>query len=129
AGVYDVTVHANGKTFQRQHKQTIAVREAFDVRSRSSKDNPPSHQVTLFARNPAIDGANTAVKAMIILPDGSQRSVEVESIADRRWQLDLEGTPQAGYYSVSFALTGQLTNGEAFSAQSPAIEIEHVVEG
>jgi uncharacterized protein (TIGR03503 family) len=128
AGVYDVTVHVDGKTFQRQHKQTIAVREAFDVRSRSSKDSPPVHKVSLFARNPQIDSSNTSVNATIILPDGSQQSVNVESTADRRWHLELGDMMQAGYYSVSFVLTGQLNNGEAFTAQSPSIEIGHALD-
>ena len=128
-GVYDVAVHADAKTFQRQLKQTIAVREAFDVRSRSSQDDIPVHTVSIFARNADIDSSNTLVVAKLLLPDGSQQEISLPVSADRRWQLEIPGVAQSGYYTISFEINGNYTNGESFSATTKPYEIEHQVLG
>ncbi len=128
-GIYDVVVQASGKTFQRQKKQTMAVREAFDIRYRSTKSNPPSHKVSLFARNHHIDGDNTTAIASVTLPDGSQENIEAIAVGDRRWQLNLEGINTAGYYAVNFIVSGQLSNGDSVTAQTHTLQIEHPVAG
>ncbi len=128
-GIYDVVVRANGKTFQRQKKQTMAVREAFDIRNRSTKSNPPSHKVSLFARNHNIDGDRSTATASITLPDGSQQNIEAIAVGDRRWQINLDGINAAGYYAVNFVVNGQLNNGDSFTAQTHTFQIEHPVQG
>ncbi|WP_101757121.1 hypothetical protein [Oceanicoccus sp. KOV_DT_Chl] len=122
-------MHADAKTFQRKVKQTIAIREAFEVRSRSTKDDIPNHTVSLFARNADIDGANTSVMATLLLPDGSNQQVSLEASADRRWQLLIEGVGQSGLYIVSFEISGRYKDGTAFKVNTNPLEIEHEVLG
>ena len=47
AGVYDISVLADGKTFQRKQKQTVEVRSDFSVNTASSDDIPPRHTLSL----------------------------------------------------------------------------------
>lgn len=128
-GIYDVTVMANGKTFQRQSKQTLAVREPFDIRVASTVADQPNHSVTLFARNSSVDEKTTKVVANIQKPDGSTVEEEVPSIASRRWRLEIEGGEQSGYYQVMFDISGLDSNGSSFSHATDTVSIEHQVAG
>ncbi|MFA7553631.1 MAG: vWA domain-containing protein [Spongiibacteraceae bacterium] len=128
-GVYDVTVKAIGKTFSRQHKQTIAVREPFDIRVSSSHDNPLIHTVNLFARNPEIDFNSTEVSANVTLVDGSVKSMPVVETAERRWKLIIDSGLQPAAYSVNFELKGQLFDGQSFNKRTPSVQITPVDTG
>ncbi|MCR8921742.1 VWA domain-containing protein [Dasania sp. GY-MA-18] len=129
AGVYDISVRADGKSFQREQKQTIAVRETFDIRQLTSDDMPPNHSVSLFAQNPAIDTEGSTVLAKVKSPDGSTALKAVKVIKDRTWQLDLVGVEQSGSYWVNFEATGQYKTGGRFDYASDVIEIVHTVPG
>ncbi len=93
-GTYDVAIVADGKTFQRSQKQTIAVRENFDVRVSATDAIPPAHRVTLVAQNPKVDAAIAKVTAHIKAADGKTSEQVVASSADREWQLLLESGAQ-----------------------------------
>jgi uncharacterized protein (TIGR03503 family) len=111
-GTYEVAIDADGKTFQRSQKQTVAVRENFDVRVSATDDIPPAHRVTLFAQNPEVDVATAKVTAHIKAPDGKSSEQIVVSSADREWQLALENTSENGRYEVHFDVEGQYRSSE-----------------
>lgn len=129
AGVYDIKVQANGKTFQRQQTQTIEVRNDFAITIKSdSATEPPSHQATLLLHNPSVSTRSIAVSGSVTSPNGNvQRNPSIVK-GDRRWQLSLPVSEESGYYLVSLEATGNYKNGEPFAFNS-AEEIEHVVAG
>lgn len=129
AGVYDIVVRADGKTFSRERKQTVAVRETLDVTQASSDDAIPTHEVTLFAQNPNIDTDASKVLARVKRPDGSSALKAVKVIDERTWQLELKGVKQSGYYEVSFEATGQYSNGSQFDFSTEPVTVEHLVAG
>ncbi|WP_339668093.1 VWA domain-containing protein [Dasania marina] len=129
AGIYDISVRADGKSFQREQKQTIAVRETFDIKQSTSDDMPPNHSVTLFAQNPAIDTEGSTVLARVKSPDGSTALKAVQVLKERTWQLELSGVEQTGSYWVNFEATGQYQTGGRFDYSSEAVEIIHTVLG
>lgn len=129
AGVYDVSVQANGKTFQRRQTQTLEVRDDFALSIKSDKaSEPPTHQVSLVLHNPLVSTRGIAVSGSITLPDGSLEPGPSIVKGDRRWQLSLPPSEQSGYFLVNLEATGNYMSGEPF-AFSRAAEIEHVVVG
>jgi uncharacterized protein (TIGR03503 family) len=129
AGVYDIEVIARGKTFARERKQTVAVRELLKVTQSSTDDAIPQHTVTLFANNPDIDTEASTVLARVQRPDGSSALKAVKVIEDRTWQVTFKGVEQAGTYEVTFEATGQYVNGGRFDFSTQPELIEHRVAG
>ena len=129
AGVYDLNIQVMGKTFQRQKKQTIAVRNRYDLKVSGGQGNPPAHKITLFIRDPAINSEDVNATASIISPLGEVLSVPAKESGTRRWILDLQGGEQSGAYQVSFDVEGLLKTGEKFSETTQTIMVEHYVEG
>lgn len=123
AGTYDLAVTAEGKTFQRSQKQTVAVREKFDVRVTAIDGIPPGHRVTLFAQNPDIDAAASAVTAHIKTADGKIADKSITA-ADREWPLTLDGADQSGRVEVYFDIAGQNKDGKKFNYRSATVAVD-----
>ncbi len=122
-GTYDLVVTAEGKTFQRSQKQTVAVRENFDVRVTAIDGIPPGHRVTLFAQNPDIDAAASTVTAHIKTADGKTTEKNIAA-ADREWPLTLDGADVSGRVEVYFDIAGQNKKGEKFNSRSATIAVD-----
>ena len=129
AGVYDILIIANGKTFQRQQAQTIAVRERYDIRAASTGSDPLRHTIKLYARNTAINSAATAVTAHITTPTNIVKTMSVEGVSERRWRLELPQMEQAGIVKVAFELEGVFSDGSRLAERTQTIEVEHRNEG
>lgn len=123
AGTYDLTITAEGKTFQRSQKQTVGVRENFAVRVTATDDIPPGYRVTLFAQNPEIDAAASTVTAHIKSADDKTIDKSVTA-ADREWPLTLEGADLDGRVEVYFDIAGQNKDGKKFSSRSATVAID-----
>ncbi|MEE8059265.1 MAG: vWA domain-containing protein [Pseudomonadales bacterium] len=129
AGVYDITVYVDGKTFLRQQTQTVELRQDFSVKTRSTDDMPPNHRLTLIAQNPDINPATAVITAQVQQPDGSAGKVfKLAPMDDRKWVVDIEGSIQSGLYRVEFEASGNYRNGTPFSFRTE-VEIEHHVSG
>lgn len=122
-GTYDLAVIAESKTFQRSQKQTVAVRENFDVRVTATDSIPAGHRVTLLAQNPDIDTATSAVTAHIKTADDKTADKAV-AVAEREWPLTLEGPDYAGRVEVYFDIVGQNKKGEKFNYRSAKVAID-----
>lgn len=123
AGTYELAVTAEGKTFQRSQKQTVAVRENFDVRVSTIDGIPPGHRVTLLAQNPEIDAAACTVTAHIKTADGKTSDKSITA-ADREWPLTLDGADQGGRVEVYFDIAGQNKNGKKFNYRSATVAVD-----
>lgn len=122
-GTYDLTVTADGKTFQRSQKQTVSVRENFDVRVTATDGIPPGHRVTLFAQNPDIDTSAGTVTAHIKNAEGKTVEKSVAA-ADREWPLTLDGADYKGRVEVYFDVDGKNKKGEKISYHSATVAID-----
>lgn len=129
AGVYDLNIQVMGKTFQRQKKQTIAVRNRYDLKVSGGQGAPSKHKISLFIRDPAINSQEVSATASVLSPLGEVQSVQAKENGTRRWAIDLQGGEQSGVYQVSFEVEGLLKTGERFSETTRAIDIKHYVEG
>lgn len=112
-GTYDLAIDADGKTFQRSQKQTVAVRENFDVRVSATESIPPVHRVTLFAQNPEVDAVAAKVTAHIKTPDGKTSEQVVAASAEREWQVTLESGEQSGRFEIYFDVEGAYRQSDA----------------
>ncbi|MEH6910006.1 MAG: vWA domain-containing protein [Oceanicoccus sp.] len=128
-GIYDVVVVANGKTFQRQQTQTIAVRQRYDIRATRTGSEPPQHTIKLYARDGDINGAEVDVTAHIITPANVAKTISVEMVSERRWRLELPSMEQAGIVKVAFQLEGVLRDGSRLSERTQTIDVEHHIPG
>ncbi len=127
-GMYDITIHAMGKTFQRQQKQTVEVRRNFAVGVSSSESNLPLHTLTVRAQNPAIDFDSLKITAAIRIPDGTSSEGDLQPINEREWQITLPSSSQSGVYQVELGIQGQFTRGEIINFKEP-VSVDHYVEG
>lgn len=125
ADVYDILIIANGKTFQRQQAQTIAVRERYDIRAANTGSDPLRHTIKLYARNTAINSAATAVTGHITTPTNVVKTVPVEGVSERRWHLELPQMEQAGIVKVAFELEGLFSGVSRLAERTQTIEVEH----
>ena len=123
-GNYEVAVTADGKTFQRSQKQVVTVRDNFDVRVAATDTIPPGHKVTLFAQNPAVDVAASAVQAHIKTADGESEQTPVAASGDREWLLTLEADKYEGRVEVAFEVAGKYQGGAAFNYRSATVAID-----
>lgn len=130
AGVYDVFVRVDGKSFVREKRQRLEVRENFTVSVSSSDDIPANHTIYFSAKNSKVNLDDTKVVAKIKEPDGKAilRSGQLDSDAGR-WQVDIEGSEQSGMYSVVLEVNGVYSDGVIFQYVSPPVEIRHEVPG
>lgn len=123
-GTYDLAIDADGKTFQRSQKQTVAVRENFDVRVAATDSIPPLHRITLFAQNPEVDVAAAKVTAHIKAPDGKTSEQVVAASAEREWQMTLDSAAETGRFEVYFDVEGQYRKGDKFNYRSSAVALD-----
>ena len=121
AGSYDVTIAVDGKTFERSQRQELAVRDSFELQLQKGEGGSASQRVALFARNPDIDGAASAVTATVVGPDG-ERNQPVTSGDGREWHVELD--PAAEPYRVSFAVAGHYRSGTEFNYRSGVISVD-----
>ena len=117
AGIYQVEVIADGKTFTRQQTQRIKVHEAF-ASSVSSRANEKQieYSVSLQSQNPGLYVSKTQVMAVITRPDGGSAMKPAELGADATWTVTEVGGNHSGDYSVVFEVEGRYQDGELFSA-------------
>ncbi len=124
AGVYDITVLANGKTFQRQQKQTVELRQDFSLGSKATDE---ALDIYLIAHNPDIDPKTTTVTARVQRPDGAIENVSVAAFSGHKWLVGLAAT-QSGFYHIHMEASGSYRSGSPFS-YSDDIRLEHHVLG
>jgi uncharacterized protein (TIGR03503 family) len=128
-GTYDLTVKANGKTFEREQHQTVSVYDAFEVIVVAGKELPPIHKVTLIPRNPDIVAANSKVIAHVKNPDGTDAEPVAVLQANETWQLDLRDDKHSGEFRIWFEIEAKDRNGKVARYKTTPKSIIHLVPG
>lgn len=125
AGVYDLRVSVDGKTFQRQQRQTVTVRERFELAVDDS-EAPVRYRVSLQINNPELDVDATQVVATLRDPENNTTRHVLPGDADRRWQLVVdEALAAPGMYQVVFAIDGVYRSGDRFVRTLEPVLIPH----
>lgn len=126
--VYDITVTANAKTFQRQQKQTVEARRNFLINTRASDDIPATHTLSVTTKNPAINTDTLKITATVSSPLGDDTTQMLTAISERSWQMQMTGAEQSVNYRVNLDIVGLYADGSPLRA-SESLLIEHIVPG
>ncbi len=114
-GRYQVTVNVDGKSFQRQFKHNITVRQPFAV-DLSKEVNAGREQqlLTVRAHGGLVDPVNTQVVARIKAPDGRSSIKPLQLTPKDEWELIVEPEIE-GTYQIRLRVSGEDRNGESFN--------------
>ena len=128
-GTYDISVTVDGKTFRREQKQTVKLRDSFSLLVRSDDAvEPPTHSVVIEPVNPALEMNSLKWIAHVQRPDGSTTITAVSQRKASGWDMQLE-TQGPGHYYVTFEVNGNTQDGHGFHYQSDILDIDHKVAG
>lgn len=114
-GRYQISVDVDGKSFQRQFKHNITVRQPFAVDlEKQVNAGREEYSVTVRAHGELVDPANTQVVARIKDPEGRSSIKPLQLTPKDDWQLIIQ--PEAeGRYQVRLRISGDDRNGEQFN--------------
>ena len=113
-GRYQVAVQVDGKSFQRQFKHNITVRQPFAV-SLDKQVNAGREEYVLRVRahGSLVDPANTQVVARIKDPKGRSSIKPLSLTPKDEWEYTIE-PEEEGRYQVRLRIDGTDKNGEEF---------------
>ncbi len=114
-GRYQIAVNVDGKSFQRQFKHNITVRQPFAV-DLSKEVNAGREQqlLTVRAHGELVDPANTQVVARIKAPGGRSSIKPLQLTPKDEWELIVEPETE-GTYQIRLRISGEDRNGESFN--------------
>lgn len=114
-GRFEIVVSVDGKSFQRQFKHQLSVREPFSVElSTDTRSNQEIFQVQVFANSQLVVTDKTQVVASIKHPDGRSSIKPLLLTSKDTWELEI--TPEIeGEYQVFLRINGEDSNGDNFN--------------
>ncbi|MGH1373909.1 MAG: VWA domain-containing protein [Cellvibrionaceae bacterium] len=114
-GRYQVSVAVDGKSFQRQFKHNITVRQPFAVElEKQINAGREEYNLTVRAHGELVDPANTQVVARIKDPEGRSSIKPLQLTQKDDWQLLIKPETE-GRYQVRLRISGDDRNGESFN--------------
>ncbi len=121
-GEYEYVVHADGKTFEREFRQTVKVYDqALDI------DITPVRQkrgtgyfVVVKVAPELLDLATVKITATLTAPDHQTAHPPVEKLVDGEWQVALTELP-AGQSKLTFAMQATTVNGRAIDLHADPV--------
>jgi uncharacterized protein (TIGR03503 family) len=128
-GTYDIVVKADGKTFQRELRQTVSVYSAFEVVVVAGKEIPPVHTITLISRNPDVVPADSRVITHVTHPDGSETEPVAALQPNQTWQVQLTDKKNSGEFRIWFEIEAKDRKGNTLKYKTDPRTIIHLVPG
>lgn len=114
-GRYQVSVDVDGKSFQRQFKHHITVRQPFAVDlEKQVNAGREQYNLTVRAHGELVDPANTQVVARIKDPEGRSSIKPLQLTPKDDWQLIIQPETE-GRYQIRLRISGDDRNGESFN--------------
>ncbi len=114
-GRYQVSVEVDGKSFQRQFKHNITVRQPFAVDlEKQVNAGREEYSLTVRAHGELVDPANTQVVARIKDPEGRSSIKPLQLTPKDDWQLIIQPETE-GRYQIRLRISGEDRNGESFN--------------
>ncbi len=126
-GRYTVNVHVDGKTFQREKRVSLTVREPFRIEV-AGRDKDGAFDITVIAADKSMRSESVELSADITQPD---RSTRVETLAyqgDGVWTLSVEELV-SGKYGIALRADGSNATGQTLGYALGSREILLEVPG
>ena len=123
-GKVELSVIVDGKTFKRQHTQTINVYEKFyevETKSFAESSGKNAHTLNVFPKDDLVELSTFNVSAEITAPDGneSQRPGKMSMRGDK-WIVTIKD-PMPGQYSVTLHVKGLTKSGREVSVSGAPV--------
>lgn len=123
-GEFQVTIVLDGKSFQRQIKHSVSVRDAFSVEFNPATQPGMPYELSVTPYIQTIDLKKTSVIARIKTPSGQTSILPVPPTQVDDWLLKY--SPQEdGIYQVSLAIDVVETNGSDYEYQHPTFQFSY----
>lgn len=108
SGDYALTVKVDGKTFKREKTLKFTVRDPFRVEL-AANELEGEFTITVVADDKRLRTTDVILSAVILLPDGSEQALELDSQQAGVWvyQAVEQGT---GSYTINLTASGRNTN-------------------
>ena len=128
SGTYTVLVHVDGKTFQRERRQTVQVYPSpVDVKlSPLESQKGLKRHVLVTPTLDWLDRGSMRVGATVAKPDGTSEAVTMPRGEAGSWQIDLDQLDPAKTYELRLEVAGKTDSGRSFQTVLPTIPLPAV---
>ena len=128
SGSYTVLVHVDGKTFQRERRQTVQVYASpVDVKlSPLESQRGLKRSVLVTPTLDWLDQKSMKVGATLTKPDGTSEAVTMPRNEAGNWQIDLEALDPAKTYQLRLEVAGKTDSGRSFQTVLPTVPLPAV---
>ena len=123
-GDYLVTVELDGKSFQRQFKHSVSVRDAFSVEMLPGPQPGLPYELHVIPYTQTIDLQNSSVIARIKSPSGQTSILPVPLTQVDDWLLKYSPVEE-GVYDISLAIEVTEKNGNSYQYNHPIIQFSY----
>ncbi len=123
-GEYDLTIALDGKSFQRQIKHSVTVRDAFAVHFGPGAQAGMPHELSVTPFIQTIDFDQTSVIALIKTPSGGTSILPIPATQVDDWLLKYS-PEEEGNYTVNITIDVVETNGNGYEYKHPEFEFSY----
>ncbi|BFM06556.1 vWA domain-containing protein [Halioxenophilus aromaticivorans] len=123
-GEYELTIALDGKSFQRQIKHSVTVRDAFAVEFGPGAQPGMPHELSVTPFIQTIDFDETSVIALIKTPSGGTSILPVPATQVDDWLLKYS-PKEEGVYTVNLTIDVVETNGTGYEYNHPEFEFSY----
>lgn len=130
SGTYSVLVHVDGKTFQRERRQTIRVYPSPVAVRREplAAQDGLKRSIRVSTALAWLNKASMKVGATITNPDGTTEAVTMPAAAEGLWRLDLNTLDPHQAYGLRLEVAGETDSGRSFQTTLPDIRLPAAVK-
>lgn len=129
-GEYEVHVYVDGKTFKREFKHSLSVRDSYMVLEKNSavsEDGKLTYSYKISADEKVVDLSKTKVVVSINNSQNNNVDKTLSLIDGKRWEFSFAPV-QEGEYSVSIHAQGEQFDGEKLDETLQADNFSYVVK-
>ncbi|HOY22822.1 MAG TPA: VWA domain-containing protein [Cellvibrio sp.] len=129
-GDYEIHVYVDGKTFKREFKHSLSVRDSYMVLEKSSavsEDGKLTYSYKISADEKVVDLSKTQVAVTIKNSQNNNVDKTLSLIDGKRWEFSFSPV-QEGEYSVSVHAQGERFDGEKLDETLQADNFSYVVK-
>jgi len=110
-GFYEITLHLDGRTFQRAFTHRLTVRQAYSTTLEQTSKDTQQHTVTVIPHTPTIDTAKTSVELSITHPSTVETKQPLTLMANGHWQAQVI-PDQKGVYALALEVNEMNKSGK-----------------
>ncbi|WP_317931560.1 vWA domain-containing protein [Halioxenophilus sp. WMMB6] len=123
-GDFQVTIALDGKSFQRQFRHSVSVRDAFAVDFQAGPQPGMPYELHVIPYMQSVDLAQSSVIARITSPSGQTAILPVPLTQVDDWLLKYSPAEE-GEYQISLAIDVVETSGNRYQYQHPVINFRY----